>query len=100
MRISTHNQIIPVINEKSIFSVELDQEQYTFDVCAKLTKPQIKDLIEKTFQLTVVKLTTQNQPRQRKAARFNGSLGSKQKRVRVIFTKSSPLITQYFSGPL
>jgi ribosomal protein L23 len=92
-----NNKITPVINEKSIFCLELDSEQYTFDVCAKLSKPEIKKLMENTFQLKVAKLTTQTQPRIRRSARLGGSLGSHVKRIHVIFKKPAPLLTQYWS---
>ncbi len=39
----------PVLTEKSVRL--LDVNQYTFDIDVKLTKPQIKNLIQETFKL-------------------------------------------------
>ena len=94
-----NNKVLPVINEKSILSIELDTEQYTFDVCANLSKREIKSLIENTFRLKVEKLTTQVQPRDRKSTRLGGGVkrSTRLKRIRVKFKGPAPLITQYWA---
>ena len=40
--------------------------QYTFDVDPKLTKSQIKALISKLFQVTVISVNTHRPPRQKR----------------------------------
>ena len=97
-----NNKILPVINEKSVFCLEFDNEQYTFDVCANLSKIEIKTLLENTFQVKVEKVTTQTQPRRRNPLRLGGNLrkSTHLKRIRVLFKKEkkpTPLFTQYWS---
>jgi len=94
-----NTKLLPVINEKAIFGLELENEQYTFDVSVGLSKKKAKALIENIFQLEIEKLTTQIQPRRRTTNRIKGTSqkGSKFKRIRVKFKKPAPLITQYYS---
>ncbi|MEO1621217.1 MAG: 50S ribosomal protein L23 [Cyanobacteria bacterium J06632_3] len=54
----------PIITEKA--TIALENNQYTFEVAPKATKPQIKDAIEKLFDVTVVGISTQNPPRKRR----------------------------------
>jgi len=95
-----NNKLMPVVNEKSIYCIELDTEQYTFDVCAHLSKKEIKSLIENTLQLKVEKVTTQLQPKDRKSTRLGGGVkkSTRLKRIRVKFKKPAPLITQYWAS--
>ena len=54
----------PLITEKA--TVALENNQYTFEVAPKATKPQIKDAVEKLFDVKVVGIRTQNPPRKRR----------------------------------
>lgn len=49
-----------VLTEKSVRLVENDQ--YTFDVDVKLTKPQIKKIVEEFFQVQVRAVNTHRLP--------------------------------------
>ena len=54
----------PLITEKA--TIALENNQYTFEVAPKATKPQIKDAVEKLFDVKVVGISTQNPPRKRR----------------------------------
>lgn len=54
-----------VLTEKSVRLIE--NNQYTFDVDRKLTKPQIRKLIEDFFNLKVSAINTHILPRKAKA---------------------------------
>lgn len=61
----------PLITEKA--TIALENNQYTFEVAPKATKPQIKDAIETLFDVTVVNISTQNPPRKkRRVGQFIG----------------------------
>jgi large subunit ribosomal protein L23 len=49
-----------VLTEKSVRLIE--NNQYTFDVDVRLTKPQIKKLIEKFFEVKVIAVNTHRLP--------------------------------------
>lgn len=61
----------PLITEKA--TIALENNQYTFEVAPKATKPQIKDAIEQLFDVSVVGISTQNPPRKkRRVGQFTG----------------------------
>lgn len=61
----------PIITEKA--TLLLEQNQYTFEVAPKATKPQIKAAIETLFDVKVVGVSTLNPPRkQRRVGKFMG----------------------------
>ena len=61
----------PLITEKA--TIALENNQYSFEVAPKATKPQIKAAIEKLFDVTVVNISTQNPPRKkRRVGQFIG----------------------------
>lgn len=61
----------PLITEKA--TIALENNQYTFEVAPKATKPQIKSAIEQLFDVTVVGISTQNPPRKkRRVGQFIG----------------------------
>ncbi len=61
----------PLITEKA--TIALENNQYTFEVAPKATKPQIKSAIEKLFDVKVVNISTQNPPRKkRRVGQFIG----------------------------
>lgn len=51
----------PVLTEKSVRLIE--NNQYSFDVDLRLTKPQIKKLIEQFFNVQVISVNTHRPPR-------------------------------------
>lgn len=62
----------------------IENDQYTFDVDPRLTKLQIKKLIEEFFQVKVVGVNTHRPPRRKK--RLGLSVGYKSSYKRVIIT--------------
>ncbi len=58
--------------------------QYTFDVDPKLTKPQIKALILKLFKVTVISVNTHRPPRQKR--RLGPTQGNRKIFKRAIIT--------------
>jgi large subunit ribosomal protein L23 len=54
----------PVITEKTYLAM-FKHRQYTFDVDPKLTKPQIKSLIENLFNVNIIGINTHRPPRQK-----------------------------------
>ena len=62
----------------------IENDQYTFDVDPRLTKPQIKKLIEDFFQIKVIAVNTHRPPRRKK--RLGLSVGYKTSYKRVIIT--------------
>lgn len=73
----------PVITEKSYLSM-FKNRQYTFDVALDLTKPQIKMLFEKLFNIQIIAINTQRPPRQR--VRVGMKMGYRPRYKRVILT--------------
>lgn len=74
--------MIPLFTEKS--ARILENNQYTFDVDPTLTKPQIRQLVEQTFQVKVLSMNTHRPPR--KNRRLGQYEGSRIQIKRVIFT--------------
>lgn len=70
----------PVLTEKSVRL--MDTNQYTFDVDLKLTKPQIRTLIEQLFQVEVIGVNTHRPPRKKR--RMGYTQGNKASYKRVI----------------
>ena len=62
----------------------IENDQYTFDVDSRLTKPQIKKLIEDFFKIKVIAVNTHQPPRKKK--RRGTSVGYKVSYKRVIIT--------------
>jgi large subunit ribosomal protein L23 len=61
----------PIITEKA--TIQLEDNKYVFDVSPKATKDQIRAAIEQLFDVTVVKVNTQNPPlKKRRVGRFVG----------------------------
>ncbi len=72
----------PVLTEKSVRLIE--NNQYTFDVDPKLTKPQIKKFIESVFNVNVLGVNTHRPPRRKR--RLGIFAGYKKQYKRVIVT--------------
>ena len=75
----------PVFTEKSVRVIE--NNQYTFDVDLRLSKPQIKKLIEELFSVIVISVNTHRPPRKKK--RLGVSQGFKRKYKTVNLTVKS-----------
>ncbi len=75
----------PVLTEKTARLIE--NNQYTFDVDLRLSKPQIKKLIEELFEVVVISVNTHRPPRKKK--RLGLSQGFKTSYKRVIVTVKS-----------
>lgn len=61
----------PIISEKA--TLNLENNQYTFEVAPKATKPEIKAAIEALFEVKVTGISTMNPPRKKKRlGRFVG----------------------------
>jgi large subunit ribosomal protein L23 len=72
----------PVLTEKSVRLIE--NNQYVFDVDLRLTKPQIKKLMQDLFQVNVISVNTHCPPRKKR--RLGAYLGSKPRYKRAIIT--------------
>nr|YP_009367822.1 ribosomal protein L23 [Neodangemannia microcystis]ARK14777.1 ribosomal protein L23 [Neodangemannia microcystis] len=72
----------PVVTEKSCRLIEINQ--YTFDVDLRLTKPQIKKLVENLFSVNVIAVNTHRPPRKKR--RMGLVQGYKTRYKRVIVT--------------
>jgi large subunit ribosomal protein L23 len=79
----------PVLTEKSVRLIE--NNQYTFDVDPKLTKPQIKKLIESEFQVNVTGINTHRPPRKKRRMGLYAGFKTQNKRV-IITIKSGQTI--------
>lgn len=61
----------PIVTEKATLLME--QNKYTFEVTPGATKPEIKAAIEDLFQVKVIQVNTQQQPRKkRRVGKFTG----------------------------
>lgn len=61
----------PIVTEKA--TLMLENNQYTFEVAPKASKPEIKAAIEELFDVTVTQIRTLNPPRKRRRmGRFAG----------------------------
>ena len=89
----------PVITEKSYRFIE--KNQYTFDVDAKLTKPQIRKLFEALFEVKVLSVNSHLLPTSKKRLGLNQ--GTKARYKRVIITikadQTLPLFVENAATP-
>nr|AWX53359.1 ribosomal protein L23 [Halochlorococcum sp. NIES-1838] len=69
----------PVITEKSCKLIE--NNIYTFDVDARLTKPQIKKVFEQLFNVTIVSVNTHLPPTRKKRLGLQQGYKSRYKRA-------------------
>jgi large subunit ribosomal protein L23 len=74
--------IAPVITEKATMASE--HNQVVFKVARTATKPQIKEAVEKLFDVKVKKVNTLNRPGKMKV--FRGRFGMQQDTKRAIVT--------------
>jgi large subunit ribosomal protein L23 len=75
----------PVITEKSCRLIE--ENKYTFDVDKKLTKLQIKKILENLFKINIISINTHLPPIKKK--RLGLKQGYKKRYKRVIITIKS-----------
>ena len=79
----------PIITEKSCRLIE--KNKYTFDVDKKLTKVQIKKILEKLFKINIISLNTHLLPIKKKRLGFKQGYKTNYKRV-IITIKSNQQI--------
>ena len=81
-----HRDVIiePVVSEKSYGLLE--DNVYTFVVAPQATKPEIRDAVEKVFDVTVVKVNTLNRKGKRKRNRRNFTFGTRADQQRALVT--------------
>lgn len=72
----------PIVTEKA--TLLLENNQYTFEVSSKATKPQIKAAIEELFDVKVTSVNTSNPPRKKK--RMGRFLGHRSQYKKAIIT--------------
>ena len=83
----------PVFTEKSVRLIA--DNQYTFDVDLKLTKPEIKKVIKEIFKVDVLSVNTHRPPRKKRRLGITTGFKSSKKRViiRLKGGQSLPLLT-------
>ena len=69
----------PVVTQKSFELIV--KNQYTFDVNVKLTKPQIRTIIEKLFNVKVLSVNTHLRPIKKKRVGLNQGYKTRYKRA-------------------
>ena len=74
--------VAPVVNEKA--TVASEHNKVVFKVAAKATKPQIKEAVEKLFDVKVKKVNTL--VRKGKTKVFRGTFGSQSDTKRAVVT--------------
>ena len=81
-----HRDVIirPVVSEKSYGLLE--ENVYTFEVATSASKPEIRDAIEKIFDVSVLKVNTLNRKGKRKRNRRTGGFGTRAAQKRAIVT--------------
>lgn len=72
----------PITTEKA--TIQMEDNQYVFDVLPKASKPQIKSAIETLFSVKVTSVNTMNLPRKQK--RVGKFMGYKTRYKRAIVT--------------
>ena len=81
--LSNYRDIIkaPIITEKSA-NIAADEKTYVFKVDVKANKSQIKDAIEKIFNVKVEKLNTINvHPKKKRVGRYTGMTNKYKKAI-------------------
>ncbi len=74
--------IRPLVTEKA--TLLLENNQYTFEVVPKATKPEIKAAIEELFDVKVTGVSTANPPRKKR--RFGRFIGHRASYKRAVVT--------------
>jgi large subunit ribosomal protein L23 len=79
----------PLITEKA--TLLLENNQYTFEVSPKATKPEIKAAIEELFDVTVVGVSTANPPRKKRRVGRNEGFRPTYKRAVVTLAEGDTI---------
>jgi large subunit ribosomal protein L23 len=69
----------PILTEKSMRLI--DSNQYTFDMDDRLTKTQIKQIVQELFKVSVVAVNTHRPPRKKRRVGTRQGFKSSYKRV-------------------
>jgi large subunit ribosomal protein L23 len=88
--------IKPVVSEKS-YGLQ-DAGVYTFIVAPNATKPEIRDAVEKIFNVKVAKVNTLNRPGKRKRNRRSFTFGKRPDTKRAIVTLAGDDRIEMFEG--
>jgi large subunit ribosomal protein L23 len=88
--------IKPVVSEKS-YGLQ-DAGVYTFIVQPNATKPEIRDAVEKIFNVKVLKVNTLNRPGKRKRNRRSFTFGKRPDTKRAIVTLAGDDRIEMFEG--
>ena len=88
--------IAPVVSEKSYG--QLDEGKYTFEVATDSNKLEIKQAIEKIFDVKVASVNTINRQGKRKRSRGN-KLGKRKDTKRAIVSLAPGDRIEIFGGP-
>ncbi|MEY2474436.1 MAG: large subunit ribosomal protein [Actinomycetota bacterium] len=88
--------IKPVVSEKS-YGLQ-DAGVYTFIVQPNATKPEIRDAVEKIFNVKVAKVNTLNRPGKRKRNRRSFTFGKRPDTKRAIVTLAGDDRIEMFEG--
>ncbi|MGF1524447.1 MAG: 50S ribosomal protein L23 [Leptolyngbyaceae cyanobacterium] len=72
----------PIVTEKAVLLLE--NNQYTFEVTPKATKPEIRSAIEELFDVKVINVSTINPPRKKR--RFGRTEGFRARYKRAVVT--------------
>jgi large subunit ribosomal protein L23 len=79
----------PVITEKSCRLIE--NNQYTFDVDARLTKPQIKNIFKNVFNVNIISVKTHLPPVKKKRLGVQQGYKSRYKRAIITVQKNQKI---------
>lgn len=79
----------PILTEKSMRLI--DANQYTFDMDDRLTKTQIKQIVQELFKVSVVAVNTHRPPRKKRRVGTRQGFKSAYKRV-IITVKAGETI--------
>ena len=79
----------PILTEKSMRLI--DSNQYTFDMDDRLTKTQIKQIVQELFKVSVVAVNTHRPPRKKRRVGTRQGFISSYKRV-IITVKAGETI--------
>ena len=86
----------PVVSEKSYGLI--DQNVYTFVVHPDASKPEISDAIRSIFDVTVVKVNTQNRTGKSTRNRRTGKVGKRPDQKRALVTLAEGDSIDLFEG--
>lgn len=87
--------LAPIISEKSM--ADAAEKKYTFKVATTATKTDIKDAVEKAFDVEVIRVNTSNfDGKLKRQGRFVGRTASYKKAIVTVSAASKPI--EFFEG--